>query len=74
MYPRTNAAFSPDDRYVVTGCGPTTTGGSASLVFMRKDDLEIVKRLSVDSTPVKVMWHPKLNQVRAGCVDPVSAC
>lgn len=69
VYPRTNAAFSPDDRYVVTGCGPTTTGGSASLVFMRKDDLEIVKRLSVDSTPVKVMWHPKLNQIVAGLAN-----
>lgn len=64
VYPRTNAVFSPDDKYVVTGCGPTTSGGAPSLVFMKKENLEIVKRLSVDSTPVKVMWHPKLNQVR----------
>ena len=64
-YPRTNAVFSPDDRYVVTGCGPAKTGEPASLVFMKKENLEVVKRLAVASTPVKVLWHPKLNQVCA---------
>lgn len=54
-YPRTNAVFSPDDKYVVTGCSPTAGGGAPSLVFMKKENLEIVKRLQVDSTPVKVM-------------------
>ncbi|TEB39308.1 transcription factor [Coprinellus micaceus] len=61
-YPRTNAVFSPDDN-------PTADGGAPSLVFMKKENLEIVKRLQVDSTPVKVMWHPKLNQIVAGLAN-----
>lgn len=31
---------------------------------MEKDNLEIVKTLAVDATPVKVVWHSKINQVR----------
>ena len=30
---------------------------------MKKDGLEIVKALEQDSTPVKVYWHSKINQV-----------
>jgi len=30
---------------------------------MEKDNLEIVKTLAVDATPVKVVWHSKINQV-----------
>ena len=32
-------------------------------MFMRKDNLELVKELEVDTTPVKVYWHSKINQV-----------
>ncbi|KAJ2920263.1 hypothetical protein MD484_g54, partial [Candolleomyces efflorescens] len=69
LYPRTNAVFSPDERYIVTGCGPTGRGGSPSLVFMKKENLEVVKTLSVDSTPVIVLWHAKLNQIVAGLAN-----
>lgn len=31
-------------------------------MFMRKDNLESVKELEVDTTPVKVYWHTKINQ------------
>lgn len=63
LYPQTNAIFSPDDKYVVTGVGGSSKGGDGKLVFMSKDSLEIVKELAVDSTPVKVVWHSKINQV-----------
>ncbi|RXW24743.1 hypothetical protein EST38_g1124 [Candolleomyces aberdarensis] len=69
LYPRTNAVFSPDERYIVTGCGPTGKGGSPSLVFLKKENLEVVKTLSVDSTPVIVLWHAKLNQIVAGLAN-----
>ena len=32
-------------------------------MFMHKDSLESEKELLVDSTPVKVLWHSKINQV-----------
>ena len=63
LYPQTNAIFSPDDKYVVTGVGDSSKGAHGKLLFMSKDSLEIVKELAVDSTPVKVIWHSKINQV-----------
>lgn len=32
-------------------------------MILRKDNLESVKELEVDTTPVKVAWHSKINQV-----------
>lgn len=42
-------------------------GGNGRLIFMRKDNLESVKELVVENTPVKVYWHSKINQVRSRC-------
>jgi hypothetical protein len=64
LYPNTNAVFSPDDKYVVTGAGATAKGGQGRLVILKKDGLEEMKSLAVDATPVKVAWHSKINQVR----------
>ena len=33
-------------------------------MFLEKDTLESVKELEVDTTPVKVLWHSKINQVK----------
>lgn len=66
LYPNTNAMFSPDDKYVITGAAATTKGGKGHLLFMEKDTLDVVKTLDVDSTPVKVFWHSKINQA---CID-----
>lgn len=64
LYSTTNAIFSPDDKYVLTGAGATSKGGKGCLMFLEKDTLEPVKELLVDTTPVRVVWHPKINQVR----------
>lgn len=34
-------------------------------MFLEKDGLESAKELEVDTTPVKVLWHSKINQVRS---------
>lgn len=64
LYPTTNAIFSPDNKYVVTGAGATTKGGKGRLLFLRKEDLEVEKEIEMEATPVVVHWHPKINQVR----------
>lgn len=64
LYPNTNAVFSPDDKFVLTGAGASTKGGQGALLFMQKDNLEVIKTLTVGATPVKVVWHSKINQVR----------
>lgn len=63
LYPGTNALFSPDDKYVITGAGATTKGGKGRLCILKKEGLEEVKTLGMDATPVKVAWHSKINQV-----------
>ncbi|KAF8168327.1 hypothetical protein B0H34DRAFT_670517 [Crassisporium funariophilum] len=62
LYPNTNAVFSPDNKYIVTGAGATAKGGQGRLVFLDREGLEEVKSLVVDATPVKVAWHSKINQ------------
>jgi hypothetical protein len=66
LYPNTNAIFSPDDKFVLTGAGASAKDGQGALLFMEKDNLEIVKTLAVDATPVKVVWHSKINQIVTG--------
>lgn len=63
LYPNTNAVFSPDDKYVITGAGAVTKGGNGKLLLLQKDNLEVVKALEIGATPVRVFWHSKINQV-----------
>ncbi|KAG8931725.1 hypothetical protein FRC01_000927 [Tulasnella sp. 417] len=71
LYPETNAVFSPDEKYIITGsaAGRTESGmGRGGLVFLRKDGLDVEK--SLDFAPgesvVRVVWHPKINQILCG--------
>ncbi|TFK41387.1 transcription factor [Crucibulum laeve] len=66
LYPNTNAMFSPDDKYIITGAGATVKGGQGKLMLLHKDGLEVAKALAVDATPVKVFWHSKINQIVTG--------
>jgi len=66
LYPQTNAIFSPDEKYVLTGCGATVKGHRGKLVFFTRNTFESVQELDMESTVVKVVWHPKINQVRLG--------
>ncbi|KAG5220784.1 transcription factor [Salix suchowensis] len=63
LYPNTNAMFSPDDKYVITGAAATTKGGKGRLLFMEKDALNVAKTLDVDSTPVKIVTGLSSGQI-----------
>lgn len=65
LYPTTNAVFSPDEKYIVTGSGAAVKGAKGKLLFLRRENLEVARELDMDSTPVKVVWHPKINQASA---------
>ncbi len=65
LYPNTNATFSPDGKYVITGAASSVKGGKGKIVFLKKDSLDVVKSIETDATPVKVFWHPRINQVSA---------
>ena len=63
LYPTTNAVFSPDEKFVVTGCGASEKGGRGRLLFLRRENLDIEREIEMDANPVRVVWHPKINQV-----------
>ncbi|KAF8527864.1 transcription factor [Hysterangium stoloniferum] len=69
LYPQTNAIFSPDEKYVLTGCGATVKGQRGKLVFFARDTFETIQELDVESTVVKVVWHPKINQIVTGMAN-----
>ncbi|KAH8835384.1 transcription factor [Flagelloscypha sp. PMI_526] len=56
----------PDEKYIVTGAGSEAKGGKGRLMFLDRTTLENTKTLEVDATPVKVLWHSRINQIVAG--------
>ncbi|TDL28564.1 WD40 repeat-like protein [Rickenella mellea] len=69
LYPTTNASWSPDEKFVLTGSGSTLKGGKGKLLLLRRGDLEVEKELEMESTPVRVVWHPKINQIVTGLAN-----
>lgn len=63
LYPQTNAIFSPDEKYILTGSGAPAKGQHGKLVFLKRDTFEPTHELEMSSTVVKVVWHTKINQV-----------
>lgn len=63
LYPGTNAIFSPDEKFIVTGCGYPERGTKGRLLFLDRNGLDQKESVILDSTVVKVVWHPKINQV-----------
>lgn len=74
LYPTTNAVFSPNEKSIVTGAGATSKGGKGRLLFLRREDLEVEREIETESTPVKVVWHPKINQVKVYSRSSPFAC
>lgn len=66
LYPGTNAVFSPDEKHILTSHGASEKGGRGKLVFLRRSDLTIAEETDMETTPVKVLWHSKINQILTG--------
>lgn len=69
LYPGTNAVFSPDEKYILTGSGASAKGGRGNLTLLSRENLSVVKEIDMDTTPVKVVWHSKINQIIAGLAN-----
>lgn len=70
-YPETNAVFSPDGQYILTGTSIiTNTGDTGKLVILKIHNLEIMKELSIDNSAViRTLWHTKINQILTGTAN-----
>ncbi|KAG1777439.1 hypothetical protein EV702DRAFT_1179538 [Suillus placidus] len=69
LYPGTNAVFSPDEKYILTGTGASAKGGRGKLILLSRESLSVVKEVDMDTTPVKVVWHSKINQIITGLAN-----
>merc|ERR1719300_385146 len=68
----TECSFSPNDQMVVTGTSMDRGEKSGKLVFFQKDNFDKGMEMDVgESHVIKALWHPKLNQIMAGCGDGV---
>ncbi|KAH9523438.1 WD repeat-containing protein 70 [Bulinus truncatus] len=69
-FPMTDCVFSPDDKLIVTGVSLQKNQTDGKIVFLDRESLNLVKEMHVsDSSTVRVLWHPKLNQMVVGCGD-----
>ena len=67
-YGEANAIFSPTESVVIAGTSVRKgQGESGKLVILDSNTLQPVKQVSVnESSVVKILWHPKLNQIIVG--------
>jgi hypothetical protein len=70
-YEFTDAIFSPDDRYIVTGVSKdkADANSNGALLFIDKQTLAVAKEVPMDTSIVRVVWHAALDQLFVGCSD-----
>lgn len=67
-YDNTSCIFSPDDSLIVTGESLRRDSNIGKLHFFETSTFNVVKEMAAaNSHIVKVLWHPKLNQIFTGC-------
>ncbi|KAI8990292.1 WD40-repeat-containing domain protein [Pilobolus umbonatus] len=70
--PEANIIFSPDERLILTGTACPKGQGFGQLVMLDRDTLETKHSINVtQSSVVKVLWHPRINQIITGSSDGV---
>ncbi|KAI8334444.1 WD40-repeat-containing domain protein [Chlamydoabsidia padenii] len=68
--PEVNVIFSPDERLILTGTACPKGAGHGKLVMMDRQTLEIKRTMHIgQSSVVKVLWHPRINQIVTGSAD-----
>ncbi|KAB7494275.1 Gastrulation defective protein 1-like protein [Armadillidium nasatum] len=66
----TDCLFSPNDRLVVTGTSMEKNSKGGTLKFYDRNSFDLVKEIELENSHVvRVIWHPKLNQIMLGCGD-----
>jgi WD40 repeat protein len=68
QFSMTDVVFSPDDKLVVTGISLNKDETDGKLVFLDRETLNRAKEIVVsNSSVVRTVWHPRLNQIVVGC-------
>ncbi|ORY93643.1 WD40-repeat-containing domain protein [Syncephalastrum racemosum] len=68
--PETNVVFSPDEKLILTGTSVPKGQGNGQLVMLDRETLEVQRSIDVSqSSVVRVLWHPRINQIITGSQD-----
>lgn len=64
----TNISFSPNDKFIITGVSKLTNSDDSEIsgkliIFNRNDLSKPLNEISFNDSVIRVMWHPKLNQI-----------
>ncbi|PRW20712.1 WD repeat-containing 70 [Chlorella sorokiniana] len=73
-YSMTQACYSPDEKFVLTGTSAEGKDSSGSLVMLDAQTLEKQGEIAVDGSAVAVQWHPRINQIFVGCGGRGGGC
>ena len=67
-YAMTNCIFSPNDKMLLTGVSLNRGEKEGRLLFLDRLTLQTIAEIPVcESSVVRCLWHPKLNQIAVGC-------
>ncbi|XP_015195866.1 WD repeat-containing protein 70 isoform X1 [Lepisosteus oculatus] len=67
FFPMTDCCFSPDDKLLMTGTSVKKGEGNGKLVFFDRYTFQKSYEIEVaNSSVVRCLWHPKLNQIMVG--------
>ncbi|CEP18475.1 hypothetical protein [Parasitella parasitica] len=70
--PEANIIFSPDEKLILAGTACPKGKGFGKLVFLDRETLEVKESTNVtQSSVVKVLWHPRINQIITGSADGI---
>ncbi|KAH9461206.1 hypothetical protein MJO28_009624 [Puccinia striiformis f. sp. tritici] len=71
LNPETSVTFSPDNQYILTGVSANPSEGlGGRVVLLDKLNLEIFRTIAISpANVVRVLWHPKINQIVTGSSD-----
>nr|XP_022900679.1 gastrulation defective protein 1 homolog [Onthophagus taurus] len=73
-YDTTDAIFGPNDKVVVTATSAKKGEPFGHVLFYKSEGLTLLEDAKIESHVVKVLWHPKLNQVFAGNGTGIIKC
>ncbi|RZC35809.1 gastrulation defective protein 1 -like [Asbolus verrucosus] len=74
-YDTTDAIFSPNDAIVATGVSLRKGESEGSIFFYDSADFSLIQKIPItNSHTIKLLWHPKLNQIFVGTGDGAIKC
>ncbi|CAH0546369.1 unnamed protein product [Brassicogethes aeneus] len=74
-YDTTDAIFSPNDSIVATGLSLNKGEKSGEILFYDATNFNLIRKMEVvNSHTIKLIWHPKLNQLFVGTGNGLIKC